>query len=177
MRFTKLDIVGAFLIEIEAHHDERGFFARTFCKSEFANHGMNATLVQCSTSFNARRGTLRGLHYQAAPHEETKIVRCTAGAIFDVIVDSRTRSSTFGTWFATELTSRNRRMMYVPEGVAHGFQTLEDESEVFYQISTEFTPEAGRGIRWDDPHLSIPWPLREDRIISPRDAEFPGLIP
>lgn len=104
-------------------------------------------------------------------------MRCTAGAIFDVIVDLRAQSSTFGSWFATDLTSRNRQMMYVPAGVAHGFQTLEDQSEVFYQISTEFSPEAGRGIRWDDPHLSIPWPLRNDKIISPRDAEFPFLIP
>jgi dTDP-4-dehydrorhamnose 3,5-epimerase len=175
MKFTQLNIAGACLIDVEAHTDERGFFARTFCKEELEQLGLIANIAQCSTSFNARRGTLRGLHYQIAPHEETKIVRCTSGAIFDVIVDVRPESTTFGTWLAAELTARNRRMMYVPEGVAHGFQTLEDGSEVFYQISTGFSSEASRGIRWDDPHLAIPWPIPDDKIISPRDSQFPWL--
>jgi dTDP-4-dehydrorhamnose 3,5-epimerase len=175
MRFTKLAIVGAYLIDLEPHLDERGFFGRTFCRSEFENHGLSSTIAQCSTSFNTRRGTLRGLHYQSAPHEEAKVVRCTTGGIYDVIVDVRAGSPTFGTWYGAYLTAENRRMMYVPPGVAHGFQTTENNTEVFYQISTDHAPDAARGIRWDDPHLAIAWPFREERIISPRDAGFPGL--
>jgi dTDP-4-dehydrorhamnose 3,5-epimerase len=173
VKFIELEITGAYLIEIEPHTDERGFFARTFCAREFGERGMISTVAQCSTSFNARRGTLRGLHFQAAPHEEAKVVRCTSGSIFDVLVDLRAGSPTRGAWTGVELTAANRRMVYVPPGIAHGFQTLEDETEVFYQISTEYEPSASHGVRWDDPRLAIAWPLREKRIISARDASFP----
>lgn len=175
MRFTELDLAGAYLIDIESHHDDRGFFARTFDAREFSECGLFATVAQCSTSFNARRGTLRGLHYQAAPHEEAKVVRCTAGAIFDVIVDIRPESPTYAEWRSAELTSENHRMLYIPPGFAHGFQTLEKNVEVFYQISVEYVPTAGRGIRWDDPALGITWPINDGVIISARDAAFPGV--
>jgi dTDP-4-dehydrorhamnose 3,5-epimerase len=173
MRFTELEIAGVYLIELEPHVDERGFFARTFCVREFEEYGLNTTIAQCSTSFNARRGTLRGLHYQVAPHEEAKVVRCTSGAIFDVVVDVRASSPTYAQWRSAELSARNRRMLYIPPGVAHGFQTIENDSEVYYQISTEYAVDASRGIRWDDPTLAIRWPLGENRIISQRDASFP----
>jgi dTDP-4-dehydrorhamnose 3,5-epimerase len=175
MRFSKLDIDGAYLIDIEPHEDERGFFARTYCAREFQKHGLVATIAQCSTSFNTRRGTLRGLHYQAAPHEEAKVVRCTAGAIFDVLVDLRVKSPTNRRWQSAELSASNRRMVYIPPGVAHGFQTLEDNTEVFYQISVEYVASLSRGIRWDDPQLAIGWPLVNEKILSPRDAGFPQL--
>ena len=173
MLFTELAIGGAFLMDIESHRDDRGFFARTFCSHEFEERGLVSTIAQCSTSFNAIRGTLRGMHYQAVPHEETKVVRCTAGAIFDVIVDLRSESTTFGKWVGAELTALNRRMLYIPKGVAHGFQTIENNTEVFYQISTAFVRDAARGVRWDDPSLDIAWPFRDSRIISPRDESFP----
>ena len=175
MQFTELPIVGAYVIDLEPHLDERGFFGRTFCRREFESHGLSSTIAQCSTSFNLRRGTIRGLHYQAAPHEEVKVVRCTAGGIYDVIVDLRAASPTFGTWYGASLTADNHRMIYIPPGVAHGFQTTENNSEIFYQISTDYVPDAARGIRWDDPHLAIDWPYPEDRIISQRDAAFPML--
>jgi dTDP-4-dehydrorhamnose 3,5-epimerase len=174
MRFTALDITGVFLIDIEPHGDERGAFARTFCAREFAEHGLITSIAQCSTSFNAKRGTLRGLHYQDPPYEEAKVVRCTAGAVFDVVVDLRVNSPTYGEWRSAALTTSNRRMMYIPPGVAHGFQTTEDDTEVFYQISVEYAPSAARGIRWDDPHLAITWPLRDTRIMSQRDELFPA---
>jgi dTDP-4-dehydrorhamnose 3,5-epimerase len=175
MQFTELGIAGVYWIDLELHEDERGFFARTFCVREFEERGLSTLIAQCSTSFNARRGTLRGLHYQAAPHEETKVVRCTSGAVFDVVVDLRVSSPTRGKWESAELSGSNRRMLYIPPGVAHGFQTTEDNTEVFYQISTEYVPSAARGIRWDDPQLAIDWPLRDEKIISARDAAFPGL--
>ena len=175
MRFAELDIGGVYLIDLELHVDQRGFFARTFCVREFEQHGLSTTVAQCSTSFNARRGTLRGLHYQSAPYEEAKVVRCTSGAVFDVVVDLRAGSPTRGKWLSTELSGNNRRMLYIPPGVAHGFQTTEDNTEVFYQISTDHVPSASRGIRWDDPQLAIDWPLCDERIVSDRDAAFPGL--
>jgi dTDP-4-dehydrorhamnose 3,5-epimerase len=175
VRFTQLEIGGAWLIDIEPHDDERGFFARTFCAREFAEHGLVTTIAQCSTSFNAKRGTLRGLHYQVAPHEEAKVVRCTSGAIFDVVVDLRASSATYGEWRSVELSARNRRMLYIPPGVAHGFQTTEDETEVYYQISTEYVADASRGVRWDDPALGIEWPPPDDRIISQRDSTYPSV--
>jgi dTDP-4-dehydrorhamnose 3,5-epimerase len=175
MRFTELDIGGVYLIDLEPHMDQRGFFARTFCVREFAQQGLITAIAQCNTSFNARRGTLRGLHYQSAPHEEAKVVRCTSGSVFDVVVDLRPDSLTRGKWVSAELSGTNRRMLYIPPGVAHGFQTIEDNTEVFYQISTDYVSSAARGIRWDDPLLAIDWPLREERIISERDAAFPGL--
>ena len=174
MRFTQLDIAGAYVIDLEPHRDARGFFARTFCAREYEKRGLVATFAQCSTSFNVRRGTLRGMHYQVAPHEEAKVVRCTAGSIVDVIVDMRAGSPTYARWCSTELTARNRRTLYIPPGIAHGFQTLEDDTEVFYQISLEYVPSAARGIRWNDPQLGIEWPIC-DPVLSPRDAAFPDL--
>jgi dTDP-4-dehydrorhamnose 3,5-epimerase len=175
LRFTQLDLAGAYLIDVEPHADDRGFFARTFCTREFLDHGMDATIAQCSSSFNLRRGTLRGMHYQAMPHEETKVVRCTSGKIFDVIVDLRPGSTTYGRWHGVELTSENHRMLYVPAGFAHGFQTLEDNSEVFYQISVDYVPSAARGIRWNEPSLAIKWPITQGITISERDAALPGI--
>lgn len=171
MKFTETFLQGAFLIELEPHRDERGFFARTFCRDEFRKRGLNSSFAQCSTSFNARRGTLRGMHYQMKPHEEAKLVRCTRGSIYDLIVDIRPESPTFKKWFAVELTAINLLMLYVPEGFAHGFQTLEDESEVFYQISEVYHPEYSGGIRWDDPVFEFRWPV-EERIMSERDCGF-----
>jgi len=175
MKLTELILGGAFLIEPERHEDERGFFARTFCSTEFAAHGLNPAVAQCSVSYNRRRGTLRGLHYQAAPHAEDKLVRCTAGAVFDVIVDLRPGSATFRRWVGLELSAVQRRMLYVPAGLAHGFQTLADDTEIFYQISTPYVPEATRGIRWDDPELAIGWPAVAARVISRRDLALPTL--
>ena len=174
MKFLPTPLGGAYLIEVEQLEDERGFFARSFCQNEFLAHGLDANIVQCNVSFNRKRGTLRGLHYQAAPHEEAKLVRCTGGAIWDVIVDLRANSPTVRQWFAAELTAGNRRALYVPAGFAHGFQTLSDDSEVLYQMSAFFHPESARGIRWSDPTLSIQWPLAVASM-SPRDEAFPVL--
>lgn len=173
MRFSETAIPGAYLVEIEALADERGFFARSWCCDEFAQHGLNARLVQCDISYNKKRGTLRGMHYQAAPYPEAKLVRCTMGAIYDVILDLRRDSSAFGRWAAVELSAANRRMLYIPEGVAHGFQTLEDDSEVFYQMSECYHPECARGVRWDDPAFGIAWPLA-GLVISQRDRAYDG---
>jgi dTDP-4-dehydrorhamnose 3,5-epimerase len=176
MKITHLPLSGAHLVELEPVADERGFFARTWCAEEFRTYGLNPTLAQCSISFNKRRGTLRGLHYQEEPHAEAKLVRCTAGAIQDVILDLRPASNSFGKWFAVELTSANRKMLYVPEGLAHGFQTLIDDTEVFYQISVNYHPESGRGVRWNDPLFGIEWPI-QDPTISRRDQSFPDYKP
>jgi dTDP-4-dehydrorhamnose 3,5-epimerase len=172
MIFTETKLKGAFVIDIEQLGDERGFFARTWCKREFAQHGLDANLVQCSVSFNHARGTLRGMHYQRAPHEETKLVRCTTGAIYDVVIDLRHDSPTFTQWTAVELTASDHRMLYVPKNFAHGFQTLQADTEVFYQMSEFYRPDFASGVRWDDPTFSIRWPLA-DRIISTRDATYP----
>ena len=170
MRFVETPIEGVFVIEVERLMDPRGFFARSWCAEEFRARGLNPRLAQCNISFNERRGTLRGLHYQAAPHEEAKIARCTMGALHDVAVDLRSGSSTRGQSFAVELTAENRRMLYVPEGVAHGFQTLIDATEIFYQMSDWYHPESARAIRWDDPTLAIRWPIA-DPILSDADRE------
>ncbi len=175
MKFTPTPVNGAYVVELEPIVDPRGFFARAWCRHEFERHGLNPNLAQCSVSFNHRKGTLRGLHYQATPYEEAKLVRCTAGAIYDVIVDLRRDSPSFKQWFAAELSVTNRTMMYVPEGVAHGFQTLEDGTELFYQVSEFYHPEATQGVRWDDPAFRIPWPL-ENAIIAERDSRFPDFI-
>lgn len=172
MIFHPLRLEGAFVVEPEPVADERGFFARTWCRREFEAQGLRADLAQCSVSFNARRGTLRGLHYQAEPHAEAKLVRCTRGAIWDVLVDLRPDSPTFTEHAAVVLDETNRRMVYVPEGVAHGFLTLADATEVFYQISTSHHPASARGVRWDDPAFAIPWP-EPVRVISERDRSFP----
>ena len=176
MLFRETELKGAFLIEPERLEDERGFFARIFCRKEFEARGLNPSIAQCSISFNARQGTLRGMHYQAAPHEETKIVSCTAGAICDVIVDLRPHSPTFTRWTAAELTAENHLLFYVPAGFAHGFLTLQDRSEALYQISEFYHPERARGVRWDDPAFQIRWPERP-RIISDRDRSFPDFTP
>lgn len=172
MRFTETPLAGAFVIELELLRDDRGFFARTFDVEEFRRHGLEPAVVQCNTSFNERAGTLRGLHYQADPDGECKLVRCTGGAIYDVIVDLRQDSETYCRWFAVELSADKARQLYVPRGMAHGFQTLVDDSEVAYQMSHVHVPEQARGVRWDDPAFGIEWPEAE-RTISDRDGTYP----
>lgn len=175
MVFTPLSLRGAFLIEPERHEDERGFFARTFCTEEFAAHGIKVAVAQCNTSYNHRRGTLRGLHYQRPPSEEAKLIRCTRGAIFDVIVDLRPESATFKRWAGFQLSADNGKMIWAPEGFAHGFQTLVGDTEVFYQMSSAYAPQDAAGVRWDDPDLAIEWPNVSDRVISSRDLALPLL--
>jgi len=173
MRFTETTVHGAYLIDAEPRTDERGFFARLWCRDEFAARGLSAEFVQCNDSFSARRGTLRGLHYQAAPHAEVKLVRCVRGRVFDVLVDLRRDSPTYTQWFGTELTAENRRMLYVPEGCAHGYLTLEDDSEVVYPVSQPYTPDAERGVRWNDPRFAIAWPPVDTLTLSPKDQQWP----
>jgi dTDP-4-dehydrorhamnose 3,5-epimerase len=173
--FSEIRLKGAFIIEPEKLEDQRGFFARTWCAREFQAHGLNPRLAQCNISFNPRKGTLRGMHYQAPPFPETKLVRCTMGAIYDVIIDLRPDSPTFKHWIAVELTQDNRRMLYVPEGFAHGFQTLQDNTEVFYQMSECYVPECARGVRWNDPSFAIQWPT-DQPFISHRDQHYPDFV-
>ncbi len=175
MIFKETGLKGAYIIEPERLEDERGFFARTWCRREFEAKGFNQEVVQCSISFNKKRGTLRGLHYQISPHEEAKVVRCTCGAIYDVIVDLRPDSHTYKSYISVELSVENRLALYVPEGFAHGFQTLQDDTEVFYQMSEYYHPESARGLRWDDPALGIPWPVNPVWLISERDQGWPSL--
>ncbi len=175
MKFAPTPLAGAYVIELERIEDERGFFARSFCQEEFRKQGLKPAIAQCNVSWNSRRGTLRGLHFQAAPHAEAKIVRCTRGAIWDVIVDLREGSPTRRRWHALELNADNRLAFYVPEGFAHGFQTLADDSEVLYQMSEFYHPDLARGVRWDDPKLGIRWPI-PDPILSPRDRSY-ALLP
>ena len=172
MRFIKTRLEGAYIIEPEPIEDERGFFARTFCVREFEAHGLNPCVAQCNISFNKKKGALRGMHFQVAPHAEAKLVRCIRGAIYDVIVDLRPESVTFTEWMAVELKADNRRMLYVPEGFAHGLQTLEDDTETFYQVSEFYHPECAEGVRWDDPVFGIVWPL-PIASISERDRTYP----
>ena len=172
MRFEELPIRGAFIVWMEPIPDERGFFARSWSAAEFRDHGLNPALVECSISFNEVAGTLRGMHYQVAPQEEAKLVRCTKGAIFDVAIDLRPQSATFRRHAAVELSSENRKALYVPEGCAHGFLTLDAGTEVLYQISHQFGPESARGVRWDDPVFGIKWPAAPARL-SMRDREYP----
>jgi dTDP-4-dehydrorhamnose 3,5-epimerase len=173
MIFHETALKGAFVVELELKEDERGFFARTFCVEEFQARGLNARLLQCSISFNRTRGTLRGMHYQVEPHAECKLVRVTRGAIFDAIIDLRPNSPTFRQHVAADLSAANRRMLYVPEGCAHGFQTLEDSTEVFYQMSAAHAPALARGVRWNDPAFAIQWPAIARRTINGRDASYP----
>ena len=175
MRFTETTLAGAFVIDLELHSDDRGFFARTFCERELTERGLVSSIVQESISFNTLRGTVRGLHFQIAPHAETKTVRCLAGSVFDVIVDLRHDSPTYAKWYAVELSRSNRCALYIPIGFAHGFQTLEKDTELFYQISTAYAPSASRGIRWNDPGLDIDWPMRDGVTVSAKDAELPQL--
>jgi dTDP-4-dehydrorhamnose 3,5-epimerase len=174
MIFTESPLPGAFLVDLAPIADERGFFARAYCDEEFAAKGLSTTLRQCSVSYNTRKGTLRGLHHQRPPHEEHKLVRCTSGAIFDVITDIRPQSSHYRRWFGTHLTAQNRRALFIPPGFAHGFITLSDDAEVYYMISVRHAPEYAQGFRWNDPAFSIQWPLAPS-VISPRDAAYPLL--
>jgi dTDP-4-dehydrorhamnose 3,5-epimerase len=176
MIFRQTKLAGAVEIEMQPNFDERGFFARSWCQKEFQDHGLNGNLVQCSVSVNSRKGTLRGMHYQAAPFAETKVVRCTSGAIYDVVVDLREQSPTFKQWFATVLDAENRRSLYIPEGCAHGFLTLTEASEVLYQMSEFYHPEAGRGVRWNDSAFQIVWPGNVE-VISERDRTYPDFEP
>lgn len=176
MLFEPLPLSGAFLVRPEPHKDERGHFARTFCAREFAEHGLDAGIVQCSTSYNRLRGTLRGLHWQAAPHAENKLVRVTRGAVWDVVVDLRPESPTFRHWHGEELSEDNGNAFYIPHGFAHGFITLSDHTEVFYQIGQYFEPAAARGARYDDPAFGITWPLGPT-VISGRDLAHPVFAP
>jgi len=173
MIFKETRLQGAFLIELEKREDERGFFARVCCQDEFAAHGLRSHFVQCNTAYSKTRGTLRGLHYQVPPHEEAKLIHCTMGAIYDVLLDLRPASPTYKEWLAVELTSRNGRLVYVPEGCAHGYQTLEDHTQVLYPVSAAYCAEAERGVRWDDPVFGIEWPPVERRVLSPKDASWP----
>jgi len=171
MRFAELPLLGAFIVEIEERRDERGFFARSFCADEFRRQGLTAHFPQCNISFNEHRATLRGMHYQADPRPEVKLVRCTRGAIYDVIVDLRRDSQTFRQWQGVELNAENRRALYIPPGFAHGFQTMTDGAEVFYMMGDVYVPELARGVRWDDPQFGIAWPLPSPRM-SERDASY-----
>ncbi len=172
MTFHETKLNGVFEIHLQPRCDERGFFARSWCQQEFEQHGINPKLVQCNVSFNAQKGTLRGIHFQAAPLPEAKLVRCTMGAIYDVVVDLRPQSPTFKEWVGVVLSATNRHMLYVPEACAHGFLTLEDETEVFYQMSEFYHPELARGVRWDDTAFRIGWPSPV-RVISERDRTYP----
>jgi dTDP-4-dehydrorhamnose 3,5-epimerase len=174
MIFTETALPGAFTVDPDPIEDERGWFARTWCASEFRDHGLNPDLSQCSVSFNRCAGTIRGMHWQESPHQEAKLIRCTAGAIRDVIVDLRPDSALRYHWTAVDLTAQNRRMLYVPEGFAHGFETLQPESEVMYMISSPYVPESARGFRWDDPAVGISW-LTANPILSERDRGFLSL--
>jgi dTDP-4-dehydrorhamnose 3,5-epimerase len=172
MVFHETGLKGVYAIELQRLEDERGFFARSWCRREFEAQGLNSNLVQCNVSFNTSKGTLRGMHYQVAPFEEAKLIRCTRGSIYDVIVDIRQDSASFGKHFSIVLTAENRRMLYAPEGFAHGFLTLEDHTEVFYQMSQFYAPEHARGFRWNDPAFGIRWP-GDVKAISERDRSYP----
>jgi dTDP-4-dehydrorhamnose 3,5-epimerase len=172
MIFAETRLKGAYIIELEKIEDERGFFARSWCQREMRDHGLDPNVVQCNISFNKKKGTLRGMHYQSDPYSEAKLVRCTHGALYDVIIDLRPDSSTFLEWISVELTAENRKMLYIPKNFAHGFQTLADDTEVFYQMSEFYSPEHARGIRWNDPQFGIKWPT-EVQVISHRDDSYP----
>jgi dTDP-4-dehydrorhamnose 3,5-epimerase len=172
MIFHETKLPGVFEIRLEPNGDQRGFFARSWCQREFEQRGLNPITVQCNVSFNEKKGTLRGMHYQAEPHPEAKLVRCTQGSIYDVVVDMRPGSTTFKEWISVVLSAANRSMIYVPEGFGHGFLTLEDRTEIFYQMSEFYYPELSRGVRWDDPGLQIEWPFQPE-VISDRDRTYP----
>jgi dTDP-4-dehydrorhamnose 3,5-epimerase len=176
MIFQPTRLPGVFEISIEPHTDERGFFARSWCVREFEERGLKTVTVQCNISFNQKKGTLRGMHYQAEPHPETKIVRCTRGAIYDVVVDLRPGSPAYKQWFGVTLTAENRRMLYIPDGCGHGLITLEDRTEICYQMSEFYQPELSRGVRWDDPAFGIEWPI-PPAVISERDRTYPDFEP
>lgn len=172
MRFTETPIAGAFLVDLEPVEDQRGFFARTYCEEKFRDRGLAFHFAQSSIAFSKRKGTLRGMHYQRDPHAEAKLIRCTRGAVYDVVIDLRPHSPTFRHWFAAELSAANRRMLYIPTGLAHGYQTLEDETEISYQMSAPYHPQSADGIRWDDPAFAVRWPL-DVTVLSERDRSWP----
>ena len=176
MIFAETPLAGAYGVELERLGDERGWFARTFAVEEFEQRGLNPAVTHCNTSFNTLAGTLRGMHYQAQPHGEVKLVRCTRGAAYDVIIDLRPDSQTYCRWYAVELTEENGRALYVPEGLAHGFQTLVNDTELYYQMSCPYVPSHARGVRWDDLAFGIDWPVA-DRTISERDRNYPDFVP
>jgi dTDP-4-dehydrorhamnose 3,5-epimerase len=175
VRFVPTPLAGLVVVEIEPREDDRGMFARTFCADEFAAHGLHASWPQCNVSWNAKRATIRGMHFQKAPHEEPKLVRCTRGRIFDVAIDLRPRSPTFKRWFGVELSAEKRSALHIPGGFAHGFQALVDDVEVFYQMGERYRPELASGVRWNDPAFAIAWPL-PDPILSSKDAGYPDFV-
>ncbi|MGH7890476.1 MAG: dTDP-4-dehydrorhamnose 3,5-epimerase, partial [Thermodesulfobacteriota bacterium] len=172
MKFIETSLPSVFHIELQLLKDERGHFARSYCTRAFSEHGLTPCLEQCNISFNQKKGTLRGMHFQIEPHAEAKLVRCVRGKIWDVVIDLRPGSKTFEQWIGIELAAQAPSMLYIPAGCAHGFQTLEDETEVFYQMSYPFVSEAARGIRWNDPYFNITWP-KDKRIISAKDQNYP----
>jgi dTDP-4-dehydrorhamnose 3,5-epimerase len=176
MIFEETQLQGAYILGLDKLKDERGFFARAWCQKEFREHGLNSRIAQANLSYSAKKGTLRGMHYQNSPYEETKLIRCISGAIYDVIIDLRPESPTYRKWTGVELTSKNRKMLFVPEGFAHGFQSLEDHAEVFYQVSQFYTPGAESGVRYNDPEFAISWPLKVS-VISEKDAGWQDYLP
>lgn len=176
MTFTETPIAGLWVIELEPVRDHRGFFARTFCEDDFRARGLESHVAECSIAFNARAGTLRGMHYQREPHGQVKLVRCARGAVYDAVIDLRPHSATYRQWFAVELTAENGRMLYIPKGLAHGYQTVEDGTEISYQMSSPHHPEAAAGVRWNDPAFGVPWP-REVTVIADRDATYRDVGP
>jgi len=173
MKFNKTELKDAVIIELGRLEDSRGFFARAYCDKEFEAQGLNTEWVQCNTAYNNTKGILRGMHFQSAPDAEVKLVRCTRGAIFDVILDLRVNSPSFKKWLGVELTADNHRMLYVPKGFAHGYLTLEANSEIYYQVSNPYSPSAEGGVRWNDPAFNIDWPIKEGLLISEKDAALP----
>lgn len=174
--FRETKLKNVFVIEPERFDDERGFFARSFSDKEFAAHGINSRLVECNISFNKKKHTIRGMHFQSAPYGQAKLVRCTQGAIYDAVIDLRPDSPTYKDWISAELTAENRLMLFVPEGCAHGFQTLADETEVFYQVSAHYMPASCGGVRWDDPAFKVEWPEAAARIINERDRQYADFV-
>jgi dTDP-4-dehydrorhamnose 3,5-epimerase len=175
VKFTQTKLKGAYLIEIEKLSDDRGFFARSWCQKEFESHGLTSRVVQANVSYNLKKGTLRGMHYQVAPYQESKLIRCTRGAIFDVIIDLRPHAPTYKQWVGVELSADNYTMFFVPEDFAHGFQALADHTEIFYQVSQFYTPGSEKGIRFDDPAFDVQWPL-EVSVISDKDRNWPDFV-
>jgi dTDP-4-dehydrorhamnose 3,5-epimerase len=176
MIFRETALEGVWIIDVERFEDDRGFFARTWAPDEFERRGLDSTLAQCNLAWNHKKGTLRGMHFQRAPFEEVKIVRCTRGAIFDVVVDLRPGSPTFGRWISAELSEETRRMLYIPRGMAHGYQTLTDGVEAYYHVSAPYSPEHAAGVRWDDPRFGIIWPM-PPTVMSTRDKTWPDFVP
>lgn len=172
MIFKETGLKGAYIIELEKLEDERGFFARSFCQREFQEHGLNTRIAQCNVSYNKKKGTLRGMHYQAKPFEEDKLVSCIRGTIYDVIIDLRPNSTTYGNWFASELRADSYKIIYIPKGFAHGFQTVDDDTIVYYQMSEFYVPEYAQGVRWDDPAFGIKWPYATPAIVSEKDSSY-----